>query len=155
MTELYPWLKIIHIISATLFFGTGIGSAFYLLQAHLSKDVAAIAFTTRNVVFADWAFTTPGAIVQPLTGFAMAYLGHFPLTATWISVSTILYIVTIACWLPVVWLQIKMRDLAAQANDNNTSLPALYYRYFNIWFWSGWPAFISIMAIFYLMVVKL
>lgn len=154
MTNLYLWLKTIHIISSTLLFGTGLGSAFYLLRAHLSKNNHAIAFATRNVVFADWAFTTPSVIVQPLTGFAMMYLAHFPITAFWIACSLILYVLIGACWLPVVWLQIKMRDMAEHAVKTNTDLPKLYYRYFQLWFWLGWPAFISVVVIFQLMVFK-
>lgn len=154
MNNLYLWLKTIHIISSTLLFGTGLGSAFYLLRAHLSNNIQAIAFATRNVVFADWAFTTPSVLIQPLTGFAMAYMVHYSLSSFWLSCSFFLYLLTGACWLPVVWLQIKMQQMAEQAAQANTALPALYHRYFRIWFWLGWPAFISVIIIFQLMVFK-
>lgn len=154
MTNFYLWLKTIHIISSTLLFGTGLGSAFYLFRANLSKNVHAIAFATRNVVFADWAFTTPSVIVQPLTGLGMIYRVHFSLSDFWLASSLILYVLIGACWLPVVWLQIKMRIMAEQAAATNTALPALYHRYFRIWFWLGWPAFIGVIVIFQLMVFK-
>lgn len=154
MTNLYLWLKMIHVLSSTLLFGTGLGSAFYLLRAHLTHNASAIAFATRNVVFADWAFTTPSVIIQPLTGFAMAYMVGFPLTSIWISVSLALYLVIGICWLPVVWLQIQMRDMAELAVQNNTVLSDRYHRYFRLWFWLGWPAFISTVIIFQLMVFK-
>jgi uncharacterized membrane protein len=150
----YLWLKYIHILSSTLLFGTGLGSAFYLLRAHLSRDIAAIAFATRNVVFADWAFTTPAVIIQPLTGIAMMQLGKFDFSQTWLWVSLVLYILTGLCWLPVVCLQIRLRDLAQHALQTGSDLPLLYHHYMRIWFWLGWPAFISVIIIFQLMVFK-
>lgn len=151
---LYAWLKLIHILSSTLLFGTGLGSAFYLYTADLSGDVAAITFAARKVVLADFIFTTPAVIVQPLTGFAMAAIAHYSYTAHWIIISLLLYLLTGACWLPVVWLQIKIKQMAEQALHTSTELPALYYRYMRAWFWLGWPAFISVLVIFYLMVFK-
>ena len=151
---LYFLLKTIHIMSATLLFGTGIGSAYYMLRAHLSKDVHVIAITTRHVVAADWLFTTTSGIIQPLTGIWMAWLVGWPLTQTWIWISLVLYFVAGICWLPVVWLQYRLRDMANQALVNNSPLPPLYYRYMRIWFWLGWPAFISLVTVFFLMVFK-
>ena len=150
----YLWLKYLHILSSTLLFGTGLGSAFYLLRAHLSRDIAAIAFATRNVVFADWAFTTPAVIMQPLTGLAMMHMGKFEFSQTWLWASLALYILTGLCWLPVVWLQIRLRDLSQHALQTGSALPLLYHRYIRIWFWLGWPAFISVIIIFQLMVFK-
>jgi uncharacterized membrane protein len=154
MSSLYFLLKTIHIISATALFGTGAGSAYYMLRAHLSGDVHAIAVTTRHVVAADWLFTTTSGIVQPVTGVWMAWLVGWPLTQTWLLLSFILYFVAGACWLPVVWLQYRMRDMAREAVANNTPLPPLYYRYMRIWFGLGWPAFISLVVVFFLMVFK-
>lgn len=151
---LYSFLKWVHIISSTFLFGTGLGSAFYLFCADRTKNVHAIAFATKYVVLADWLFTTPAVIIQPLTGFWMIALVNYALSSTWIWVSLILYVLTGACWLPVVWLQIRMRDLARHALQNKTELPALYHRYMNYWFWLGWPAFIAVIIIFYLMTFK-
>jgi uncharacterized membrane protein len=151
---LYLLLKTIHILSATLLFGTGIGSAYYMLRAHLNAEVHAIATTTKHVVIADWLFTATSGIIQPITGIWMAWLVGWPLTQTWILLSLILYFLAGACWLPVVWLQYQMRDIASKAMTENTPLPPLYYRYMRIWFWLGWPAFISLVIVFFLMVFK-
>ncbi|EDN68205.1 integral membrane protein [Beggiatoa sp. PS] len=151
---LYLLLKTIHIISATLLFGTGLGSAYYMLQAHLNDDVHTIAITTKHVVIADWLFTATSGIIQPITGVWMVWLVGWPLTQTWILLSIVLYLLAGACWLPVVWLQYKMRDMALKAMTDHTPLPPLYYRYMRIWFWLGWPAFISLVTVFFLMVFK-
>jgi len=151
---LYLSLKTIHILSATVLFGTGAGSAYYMLRAHLSGNVQAIAVTTRHVVVADWLFTTTSAIVQVITGIWMAWLVGWPLTQKWIIISFGLYFLAGACWLPVVWLQYRLRDMAEEALANDSPLPPLYYRYMRIWFWLGWPAFISLVIVFFLMVFK-
>lgn len=151
---LYAWLKLIHILSSTILFGTGLGSAFYLYCADRSKNINAIVFAARKVVIADFIFTTPAVIIQPVTGFIMAAQAHYAITASWIMVSLFLYVLTGICWLPVVWLQIRIRDIAETALQAQNELPKLYYRYFNYWFWLGWPAFLSVIIIFYLMVFK-
>jgi len=150
----YVVLKWLHIVSSTLLFGTGIGSAWYMLFANVSRDVRAIAVVAKYVVVADWLFTATTAILQPLTGFYMIHLAGYPLHSKWIMWSMILYVIAGACWLPVVWLQIRMRDLAAQAVRLDTPLPALYWRYFRIWVFLGLPAFAAFIVIFWLMVAK-
>ena len=150
----YLIVKWLHVLSSTLLFGTGIGSAFYMLLTSLSRDTRAIATVVRYVVLADWLFTTPTIILQPLTGFYMAYLAGFPMTSKWIVWSIALYFFAGACWLPVVWLQIRMRPIAQAAVDDGTALPPLYWRYLRIWIVLGIPAFIALVAVFYLMVAK-
>ena len=150
----YVVVKWLHIVSSTLLFGTGIGSAWYMLFATLSRDVRAGAVVTKHVVTADWLFTATTAIVQPATGFYMVYLAGYPLHSRWIMWSIALYVLAGACWLPVVWLQIRMRDLAAQAVKDDTPLPKLYWRYFKIWVALGVPAFAAFIVIFWLMVAK-
>lgn len=150
----YVVVKWLHIVSSTLLFGTGIGSAWYMLFATLSRDVRAVAVVTKNVVTADWLFTATTAVLQPATGFYMIHLAGYPLHSRWIMWSIALYILAGACWLPVVWLQIRMRDLAAQAVRADTPLPAQYWRYFKIWVALGVPAFAAFIAIFWLMVAK-
>jgi len=147
------YLKMIHILSATLLFGTGLGTAFHGLASNLSGDVRAVAIANRNVVLADWFFTTPAVIIQPVTGVLLAW-DRWPLTADWLVLSMVLYAFTGACWLPVVWLQIRMRRIAERCAAEGTALPPVYYRYFRIWFALGWPAFVSVIAIFWLMVFK-
>nr|MBF0682460.1 DUF2269 domain-containing protein [Pseudomonas sp.] len=150
----YLVVKWLHIMSSTFLFGTGIGSAFYLLFATISKDTRAIAFVTRYVVIADTLFTATTAIIQPATGFWMIHITGFPLSQAWLMWSIILYVVAIACWLPVVWLQIRLRDLARRALQDDSPLSPLYWRYFRIWVALGIPAFFAFVAIFYLMVMK-
>ncbi len=152
--EMTLTLKLLHILSALLLFGTGLGTAFHGLASTLSKDVRAIAVANRNVVLADWLFTTPTVILQPVTGVWLALEQGWPLTTGWIWVSLVLYVVAGACWLPVVWLQLRLRTLANAAVADNTPLPQLYYRLFRVWFLLGWPAFAAMITIVVLMVFK-
>lgn len=150
----YLIVKYIHVMSSTLLFGTGLGSAFYMFFTNRSGDVRAIAIVARRVVWADWLFTTPTAIVQPATGLYMVYLTGTPITLGWIAWSLGLFVLAGACWLPVVWLQIRMADMAERAVKEGTELPPRFWRYHLIWTSLGWPAFIAFVVIFYLMVAK-
>lgn len=150
----YLIVKWLHIMTSTVLFGTGIGSAFYLLLVSLRNDVAAAAFVTRHVVIADWLFTATTAVLQPLTGYWLMHLSGIPWSTPWVAYSVVLYVVAIGCWLPVVWLQIRLRNLAVQARRDNTPLPPEYWRDFRRWVALGFPAFFAFLGIFYLMVVK-
>ena len=150
----YVLLKTLHIISSTLLFGTGLGSAFYYFRAQQSKDIASLYFASKNVVLADWLFTTPAVIIQPITGYWLMSIDHYDFSMWWLQLAIALYIFTGICWLPVVYLQIKMHQLIKEAYDAQQSLPEIYYRYQRWWFILGWPAFISVIIIFYLMVAK-
>jgi len=150
----YMVVKWLHILSSTFLFGTGIGSAFYMLFTSLSRDVRAIAVVSRFVVLADWIFTTSTIVIQPLTGFYMIYLAGYPLTSRWIMYSIGLYFLAGACWLPVVWIQLKMRDMAQVAARDGNELPAQYWRYLRLWVTLGIPAFIALVIVFWLMVAK-
>ncbi|SFA89657.1 DUF2269 family protein [Azotobacter beijerinckii] len=150
----YLLLKTLHILSSTLLFGTGLGSAYYAWRAWRSGQVATIATTFRHLVTADWLFTTPTALLQPLSGAAMVYLAGWSLSQTWLLVTFGLYVLAGLCWLPVVWLQIRVRDLAVQAEREGTPLPACAERYMAWWFALGWPAFGVFVVIFFLMVAK-
>ena len=147
-------LKYLHIISMVLLFGTGLGSAFYKWMADRTQNVQHIAMTNQHVVLADWLFTTPTILVQPITGFWMAYQLKLPLTTPWIVATLILYVLAGACWIPVLWLQIRMQALSNAALINHTQLPAMYWRYVRRWFWLGVPAFIAMMLIVLLMIFK-
>ncbi len=151
---LYFWLKFIHVLSSTILFGTGIGTACTMLYSYQTKNVQIIAATSRYVVLADWIFTGTSGFIQPLTGLWMVYLVGYPWTSFWIMGSIIGYLIAACCWFPVVYLQIKMRDFAVDAEQNNSRLPPIYYRYFKYWFCLGWPAFISLIIVFYLMTNK-
>ena len=150
----YLVLKWIHVLSSTILFGTGIGSAFYLFLASRQRDPRVAYFVTRWVVVADWVFTTPAIVVQPVTGLWLAHLAGFPLSSAWILWSIVLYLVAGACWLPVVWMQVQMREMARAAAAAGTALPERYHRFFRTWVVLGVPAFLALVVVFYLMVAK-
>lgn len=150
----YLVLKWLHILSSVLLVGTGFGSAFYLFFANRSGSVAAQAVVARLVVRADLWFTTPAVVIQPLSGLALAHLANWPLTAPWLMLSVLLYLLAGACWLPVVWMQIRLREMADTALANGTPLPPLYWRYARLWELLGYPAFAAMIAVYYLMVAK-
>lgn len=152
--ELYFLLKIAHVIGAAVLLGTGAGIAFFMLMAHRTRHAALIAHTARIVVIADWLFTASAVVIQPVTGAALAHLTGQPLFSGWLGVSLGLYVLTGACWLPVVWMQARMRDLALQAARSGEALPAAYDRLFRAWLVCGFPAFGAVLAIIVLMVVK-
>jgi uncharacterized membrane protein len=154
MAHLYLALKLIHILGSAVLFGTGLGIAFFMFMAHRSGDAAAIAHTARTVVIADAVFTATAVVIQPLTGWGLMAMTGVPITAFWIRAALVLYIFVGLCWLPVVWIQLRMRDITAEAARKGKALPARYHRYFKIWFWLGWPAFIGVIAIFALMLWK-
>lgn len=150
----YMLLKLAHILSSVLLVGTGFGSAFYLFFIHRANNVQAIAAVSRLVVRADFWFTTPAAILQPLTGLAMATMAGYALTQNWLFWTFALYGLAGACWLPVVWLQIRMAKMADMALADHTPLPTDYWQYARYWEWLGYPAFIAMLGIFWLMVFK-
>ncbi|WP_116809080.1 DUF2269 family protein [Steroidobacter cummioxidans] len=150
----YLVVKWLHILSSTVLFGTGLGSAFYMFFTSLTRDTRVIATVVRHVVIADYAFTTPTIIIQPVTGLYLIHLAGFPLSSTWIAVSIALYFLAGAAWLPVVWMQIKMRDMAVAAAANGTQLPQLYWDFLKWWVALGIVAFTALVAVFYLMVAK-
>lgn len=150
----YTVLKTLHILSMVLLFGTGLGSAFYKWMADRSGNIAHIAITNRHVVRADWIFTTPTVIFQPISGLWMVYLLDVPLTTPWIAASLFLFVLAGVCWLPVVWLQIRMHKIAADAVSHDATLPDIYWRLARRWFWLGVPAFASMVLVVALMVFK-
>ena len=150
----YLLLKWVHIVSSTLLFGTGIGSAYYMLMASLSRDVRAIALVVRHVVLADWIFTTTAIVVQPVTGLWMANLAGWPWHTPWMLAAIVLYVLAGLCWLPVVWLQVRLARTAAQALAADAPLPADYWRDARRWELLGYPAFAAMVVVYFLMVLK-
>ncbi len=150
----YLLLKWLHILSATILFGTGIGIAFFKWAADRRGDVRAIRVVTERVVLADWIFTAPTAVLQPLTGIGLALMAGYPLSSLWLAVSLLLYAIAGSCWFIVVWLQLRMRDLAREADEAHAALPDIYWRYAGAWFWLGVPAFVSLVVVYGLMVFK-
>lgn len=124
----YLLLKWIHILSSTVLFGTGIGSAFYMFMANQRREISGMYFATRHVVIADWLFTTPSAIIQIVTGLWLTFATGYELNEGWIQWALLLYFFAGACWLPVVWMQIKMRDMAKEAFDKSVGVPDHYWK---------------------------
>ena len=152
--SLFPLLKVAHILGATVLLGTGAGIAFFMLMAHRTGDAKLIAHTAGVVVIADALFTATAVVLQPLTGAALAYLSGRSLLERWIAASLVLYGVTGAFWLPVVWMQLRMRDLARAAVAAGAPLPQVYHRLWRLWFACGFPAFAAVVAIVWLMTVQ-
>ena len=150
----YFYLKLAHIIGATVLLGTGAGIAFFMLMAHLRGDRREIAGVARTVVLADFLFTASAVLIQPITGTWLAWSSGYSLRDGWIASSIALYLITGAFWLPVVWMQMRMRDLAVRAVETNGQLPAEYHRLFRWWFAFGFPAFAAVLVIFWLMIAR-
>ena len=151
---LYLVLKFAHVIGAAVLLGTGAGIAFFMLLAHRDGRPQVVAGVARIVVIADFLFTATAVVAQPVTGVWLALHVGYPLTEGWILVSVFLYLLTGAFWLPVVWMQMRMRDLAAAAARDGAPLPADYHRLFGLWFAFGFPAFGAVLAIFWLMIQR-
>jgi len=150
----YLWLKWVHILSATVLFGTGLGIAWFKYRADHGGDPAVIAGVSRMVVTADWLFTAPAVIIQLVTGAWLVALRGWSLTEGWILVSLVLYFLAGACWIPVVVLQIRMRDIAVRCLAAGVALSPEYARYRRLWLLLGWPAFGAILVIAHLMIFK-
>ena len=152
--DLYLLVKWVHILSSTILFGFGAGTAWYLWAAHRSRDPATIAAVGRMVVRADWIFTGGSGVVQPVSGVALAHLAGWPLTTPWLIAAYLLYALAFACWVPVVGLQIRAQRLAAQAAAQGIPLGPDYARTMRLWFLLGWPAFLGLLGVFWLMIAK-
>lgn len=150
----YLIVKWVHVLSSTLLFGTGLGIAFFMWMAHRRGDARLIAQTARIVVIADACFTAPAVVLQLATGLWMTQRLGLPLEIFWLRMALILYVLVGVCWLPVLWLQMRARDLAAHAVASERPLPRSYFAAMRWWFWLGWPAFLSVAWIFWLMVSK-
>jgi uncharacterized membrane protein len=147
-------VKLIHVIGATVLLGTGAGIAFFMLMAHRTGDARLIAHTAGVVVIADTLFTATAVILQPLTGLWLADLSGYGLNEFWIVAGAGLYVLTGLFWLPVVWIQLRLRALARQAADSDSPLPPAYFRFWRIWFAFGFPAFAAVLGIFWLMIAR-
>lgn len=148
------WLRWLHVIGACVLLGTGAGIAFFMLLGHFTARPATVAAIARIVVIADFLFTATAVVLQPVTGIALVWRLGWSLWESWIAASIGLYIITGAFWLPVVWMQMRMRDLAREAERLGTPLPEEYHRLFWWWFSFGFPAFGAVIAIFWLMIAK-
>jgi uncharacterized membrane protein len=153
--NIYLIVKTLHILSSVLLVGTGLGSAFYLYFANRTGSVHAIATVSRLVVRADWWFTTPAIVFQPFSGLWLAHTAGWPWNTPWLMASVALYAIAGTCWLPVVWIQIRMQQIAtAAAMQGSTELPEHYWRCARIWEYLGYPAFAAMLMVYFLMVLK-
>ncbi len=147
--ELYLWIKLLHILSATVLFGTGIGIAFFMLKAHLADSHEVMIVTTRHVVLADWLFTMPSVFIQFSTGIWLTAQSSIPFGSVWFLAVISLFGFIGLCWLPVIWIQIRIKEML-----NEGAKDAEYQKLMRLWILLGIPAFLSILVIFYLMVSK-
>jgi len=150
----YEILKFLHVLGAVVILGTGAGIAFFMLMAHRTGDARFIGGTAAVVVRADMIFTATAVLIQPVTGYFLARQTGVPLTEGWAAAALALYLFAGAFWLPVVWIQARMRDLALEAARAGTPLPSRYHRLFRLWFVFGFPGFGSVLAILWLMIAK-
>jgi uncharacterized membrane protein len=150
----YAIAKWLHILSSTLLFGLGLGTAFHFFVISRGRDVRAIAAATRSMVLADWLFTTTTIVFQPVSGWYLMHLLGVTFAARWILWSLALYAIAGLCWLPVVWIQIRLRSLALRAARDDVALDVEFWRLRRIWIALGIPAFLALVAVFYLMVAK-
>ena len=148
--NLYLWVKLVHILSATVLFGTGIGTAFFMLKAYLSRNDQAMKVTTNSVVMADWLFTTPAVVLQLVTGLWLTSRLSIAYDSPWFVAVISLYLFVGLCWVPVVWIQIRIRNLIADGHPRED-----YRNLMRVWMAFGVPAFTAIIGIFYLMVAKI
>lgn len=150
----YFILKFIHILGASVLFGTGLGIAFFMFFAVRSGDIKIIAPVSRIVVVADYIFTFTAALLQPISGALLVLEVGYSFSEFWVYLSLILYVFIGLCWIPVVFMQIEMSKLANEAFITGSALPARFHLLYRRWFILGWPAFISIIGIFALMIMK-
>ncbi|MET4700978.1 putative membrane protein [Constrictibacter sp. MBR-5] len=154
MDDWFLPLKALHIVGAAVLLGTGAGIAFFMVMAHRTRDARIVAHTAGVVVIADMLFTASAVVVQPLTGAALAQRAGWPLLDGWVAASLGLYAVIGLFWLPVVWMQWRMRDLARAAAAAGEPLPPAYHALYRWWFAFGFPAFAAVLGIVWLMVAK-
>jgi uncharacterized membrane protein len=143
-----------HVIGACVLLGTGAGIAFFMVMAQRTGDTRIIAHVAGTVVVADWLFTATAVVLQPITGALLAMEIGWRLDAGWIVASLVLYVIVGLFWLPVVWIQHQLRDMARTAAASGSDLPERYHRLYRIWFAAGFPAFAAVLGIVWLMVTR-
>jgi uncharacterized membrane protein len=152
--DLYTIVKTLHVVSSTILFGTGLGIAFFMFRSYFTDNIHEKFYAAKNTVLADYCFTLPAVIVQPLTGIALIRLAGYQWNDLWLTATYLIYFAAGLCWIPVVWIQIQLKTMILESMNQNTKLPERYNKLFKIWFLLGWPAFIGLVVVFYLMVAK-
>jgi uncharacterized membrane protein len=154
MMEPFIVLKLLHLLGAVVLLGTGAGIAFFMVMANRTRDAGTIAHVAGTVVIADFIFTASAVLLQPVTGWLLAENAGYALEEGWVALSIVLYLLVGACWLPVVWIQIVMRNIARTAAADHALLPVRYHRLYRLWLCLGFPAFAGVVAIIWLMLAK-
>lgn len=150
----YLTVKVVHIISSTVLFGTGLGIAFFMFRSRFTDDLQERYYAASSTVAADYLFTLPAVIIQPLSGAWLVWRSGYNWSESWLVWTYALYLLAGACWVPVVWIQHRLKTLVAEALTQETALPASYHRLFRYWMLLGWPAFASLVMVFFIMVFK-
>ncbi len=150
----YLLVKTVHVITATILFGTGLGIAFFMFRSRFTDSLQEKFFAIRTTVLADYLFTAPAAVLQPATGAWLIWEGGFRWDDGWLTATYALYAIAAACWLPVVWIQIRLKRIVAGCLSLSKPLPDEYHRLFRVWLLLGWPAFMGLVTVFFLMVAK-
>ncbi len=152
--ETYFIIKTLHIISSTILFGTGVGIAFFMFRSHFTNDLHEKLYAARGTVIADYIFTFPAVIAQLVTGAWLVWQSGYDWLDLWLVSTYLIYAIAGLCWLPVVWIQIQLKNMLIRSVEEKMELPDRYHRLFRIWFILGWPAFIGLVVVFFLMVIK-
>lgn len=151
---MYELVKTLHVLSAAVLFGTGMGIAFFQFAAWRAKDVATFAGVARLTVMADWLFTATAVVAQPVTGGLLVTMAGYQWNEPWLLWSYACYLIAGAFWLPVVWMQMRVAKRAHEARAANAPLPDEVHKLMRLWFWFGWPAFAAVIAAYWLMIAK-
>lgn len=152
--NLYLTVKTLHILSAAILFGTGIGIAFFMLRSNFSHNLQERFYAVRTTVLADYIFTLPAVILQPATGLWLVSLAGFNWTDLWLVLTYLIYLIAGICWLPVVWIQIQLKKILIHSMVKQTGLPYRYKKLLRFWYLLGIPAFTGLVVVFFLMVFK-
>jgi uncharacterized membrane protein len=152
--DAYGVVKTVHILSAAILFGTGLGTAFFFWRVHLPGNESGRLAAARTTVLADWLFTTPAVVLQPLTGAWLVAKAGMPWDDLWLAATYGLYALAALCWLPVVEIQLRMKRMLEREAAGEPIDRRRYDRLFRSWFLLGWPAFGGLLVIFFLMVLK-
>ena len=153
----YLAIKYLHILGSAVLFGTGLGIAFFAWFGYRrgmqEGDVGLIRGVLRLTVLADTVFTATAALLQPITGYFLWRMTGGGWPDRWLAWVLALYVFVGACWLPVVWIQIQLRNAAVKA-ETVGQLDARFHRRFSLWFALGIPAFLGVLALFALMLTR-
>jgi uncharacterized membrane protein len=152
--NIYLLVKTIHIVTATILFGTGLGIAFFMFWGRFDESPPARFYAVRTTVLADTVFTAPAAVLQPMTGAWLIWNGGFRWDEPWLLVAYGLYALAAICWLAVVWIQIRLKQMLSESLTTGEPLSPAYTPLLRVWFFLGWPAFLGLLVIFYLMVAE-